>query len=217
MLRRWLLLATWVCLSACGDDPTSPEERRTSDASVSVPEAPKSDGGLVYTFPCLFQRPPTHEATFTSVYRDIFCHAGCANFYCHGNSGQWGDLDLSASIEVAYAQLVGQRTGVSIPADGRPTCRESTLLRVAPGDPEHSVLYLKVSATTPCGTRMPPASSGMKMLSPDEQEQIRQWILAGAPLGDVSDASTELPDAALGDAGDASLGDAGRAGTDASP
>ena len=52
--------------------------------------------------------------------------------------------------------------------------------RVVPGDPERSVLYIKVASTSfsvpNYGNRMP----GMS-LSPTEIQLIRDWIEAGAP------------------------------------
>jgi hypothetical protein len=188
MLR---LLTALAWCGACGDDAAVEGSRHGQgsdrpDAQVQSPTtADPSDASVAYTFPCLWEREPTHEATFASVYLDIFCHVGCVNPYCHGSRGAWGSLDLASSIDLAYANLVGHRTGLTVPADGRATCRDSTLLRVAPGAPERSVLYLKISGAAPCGTRMPPAGSGLAMLAPEQIEQVRRWIEAGAPLGDT--------------------------------
>lgn len=171
---------------ACGDDSGSAGSTARSDAAVWSPtppgSIPQSDASLVYTFPCLGERDATNEATFTSVYLDIFCKTSCTNPYCHGSSGAWGELDLSSSIEVAYENLVAHRTGTNVPADGRATCRESDLLRVVPGQPEQSLLYLKITGNTPCGVRMPPPDEDYSPLDPAQIEQIRRWIEAGAPL-----------------------------------
>ena len=64
---------------------------------------------------------------------------------------------------------------------------------VAPGDPDHSWLYLKASgkaaaagcmpsSTAQCivGT-MPPSGSGQPTLSAMELQTLRQWISDGAP------------------------------------
>jgi|GEM_PF-5728552 len=207
MRRIWLALVSCTLTVACGDDDRAPSAEPPHgplDASVSIHDTHDTDvvhDAGMYTFPCLFGREATHEASFTSVYIDIFCHAGCTNFYCHGSSGQWGDLDLSSSIEVAYQQLVGHRSGTSIPADNRPTCRESDMLRVTPGRPEQSLLYLKVTAQAPCGTHMPPAYSDLPLLQIAEQEQIRQWILAGAPLHALQTDAAVPADAGERDAG----------------
>ncbi len=189
-----LLLVTLAAMAspwlvACGDDATEDADEARPGHIVDRPDAqthvspPVLDSGLVYTFPCVGERSdPTYEATFTSVYLDIFCDAGCTNPYCHGSRGSWGDMDLASSIEVAYSNLVSHHTGTKVPADGRDTCRESALLRVAPGSPEQSLLYLKITDAAPCGTHMPPASSGLPMLGPEQIDHVRRWIEAGAPL-----------------------------------
>lgn len=154
---------------------------------------------MAYTFPCLGERESTNEATFTSVYLDVFCHVSCTNPYCHGSSGAWGNMDLSSSIEIAYANLVGHRTGTDVPADGRATCRNSDLLRVVPGAPEQSLLYLKITGKAPCGTVMPPPDSDYSLLTEAQIDHIRRWIEAGAPLH-----SPEAADASVDSGADAS-------------
>jgi hypothetical protein len=53
------------------------------------------------------------------------------------------------------------------------------LMRVVPGDPEHSYLYLKVTGDPRIdGGRMPPISDP---LTPPDVELLRSWIEAGAP------------------------------------
>jgi uncharacterized membrane protein len=47
---------------------------------------------------------------------------------------------------------------------------------VVPGDPNSSLIYLKIT-NPPCGSKMPPGGS----LSEDEIDTIKNWILGGAP------------------------------------
>jgi hypothetical protein len=47
---------------------------------------------------------------------------------------------------------------------------------VVPGDPNSSLIYLKIT-NPPCGNKMPPGGS----LSEDEIDTIKNWILGGAP------------------------------------
>jgi hypothetical protein len=47
---------------------------------------------------------------------------------------------------------------------------------VVPGDPNSSLIYLKIT-NPPCGSRMPPGGS----LSQSEIDTIKNWILGGAP------------------------------------
>jgi hypothetical protein len=179
----WLALA-----SACGDAGAVSVEDAAAGSQRdaegwSDPSSPgRGDASAAnYAFPCLGEHEPTHEPTFEAVYLDVFCRAGCVQPYCHGTRGAWADLDLS-TIPGAYAALVGARAGQKLPVDGRPTCHESPLLRVEPGAPDRSLLYLKVSGAPPCGSAMPPSDSGWEPIAAEQLEQIRRWILAGAPL-----------------------------------
>ena len=56
-------------------------------------------------------------------------------------------------------------------------------LRVAPGDPDNSSLWHKITADLVDGEGgpMPFGSEGLATLSPDLADLIRKWILAGAP------------------------------------
>ena len=79
-----------------------------------------------------------------------------------------GDLLLDARN--AYAGLV------DVPAFGG--C--ANLLRVKPGDPDSSVLILKMSGVT-CGLRMPPPEQTYYDRAAGELALVRTWILDGAP------------------------------------
>jgi hypothetical protein len=66
-------------------------------------------------------------------------------------------------------------------AGGETTCDTTTL--VAPGDPEGSVLWLRVRPESmddgpPCVAKMPKGSTG---LSEEAAMLVYDWILAGAP------------------------------------
>jgi hypothetical protein len=171
-MRTSLLFGTAVVTLGCAD--SNPMESR--DTSSSAIEAGTDQH---YSFPCLAAPTVTGAPAWVSIYTEVLCNSGCVAGYCHGSRGRWGDLDL-AQLDGAYYQLVGQPTGKLIPVDNRPTCAESTLLRVKPGAPEESLLFLKISGRAPCGTNMPPPSSGHHALAPEKVEQIRRWIELGA-------------------------------------
>jgi len=128
---------------------------------------------------------PTHTAkpkSFTLLYETVL-RPSCSSAYCHysGVGVRFSALDLS-SRSYAYWSLVDQ------PAAGPGCSRMGT--RVIPGDPEHSLLYLKVLPTVPCGARMPAnvttmLTTGTSEFSgtalPDDQQQlIADWIANGA-------------------------------------
>jgi hypothetical protein len=71
----------------------------------------------------------------------------------------------------AYSALV------SVPAMGAP-CSSTGLLRVAPNDPDNSLLVQKLEAAMPiCGQHMPPGST----IPAAQLTQLRTWIEQGAP------------------------------------
>jgi hypothetical protein len=167
-------LAVVLC-TACEAQGT---ENDTQDAAAATVDA------AYYSYPCVPIANPTGAATFQAVYLEVLCTSGCVNAYCHGSRGAWGDLDMT-NFQGAYNALVGRPTGKLVPVDGRPTCSESDLVRVAPGDPERSLMYLKISGRAPCGTRMPPPSSDYPALSEPQIAQVRRWIEGGARLVDT--------------------------------
>jgi hypothetical protein len=121
--------------------------------------------------------------SFTEVYRTIIAPT-CTNDYCHYNGVgiRYSALDMSSQV-YAYQSLVGQ------PCMG-PSCSEMGT-RVIPGQPDQSILYLKVSqAMPPCGSQMPAdpvalTATGASVFSgtalpTDQQQLIHDWILGGA-------------------------------------
>ena len=128
---------------------------------------------------------PTHTAkpqSFTLLYQTVL-RPSCSNAYCHysGVGVRFSALDMS-SRSYAYWSLVDQ------PAAGPGCSRMGT--RVIPGNPDDSLLYLKVSQASPCGARMPAnpttlLTKGTAEFSgtplPDDQQQlIADWIANGA-------------------------------------
>lgn len=86
---------------------------------------------------------------------------------CHSGNAPAEGLDLSAGA--AYDDLVNVSSS-QVP----------DLARVAPGDPENSYLYIKITGDD----RMADGTSRMPMggaLSDDEIALVRDWIEAGAP------------------------------------
>jgi hypothetical protein len=64
-------------------------------------------------------------------------------------------------------------------------CAGAGWSRVVAGDPEHSLLYVKIVAKlddteTPCGESMP-SGANREPLTAEQVEQVRAWIAAGAP------------------------------------
>jgi hypothetical protein len=126
---------------------------------------------------------PPAPNSFTEVYAKVI-RPSCTSDFCHYNGVgiRYSALDLSSQV-VAYWSLVDQ------PCAG-PSCSEMGT-RVLPGQPNDSILYLKVSQTMPpCGTRMPADTATLvntqttvfsgTPLTDDLQTLIYNWIQDGA-------------------------------------
>ena len=92
---------------------------------------------------------------------------------CHNDAPSFGGLAFFPSAAMAYSSLVDVPAG-SAEAN---QCKNSGLVRVKPGDPEHSLMYLKLTKP-PCGSQMPPAAVAQP--TPEQVELVRKWIADGA-------------------------------------
>jgi hypothetical protein len=117
--------------------------------------------------------PPSDKPTFSRVNEEIL-KPNCT-FACHsGGVNAAGGLDLSKDPR---GQLV----------DTPPTafaCSGVTMKRIAPGDPDASLVWVKIMAkehgTDPiCGDVMPPGDD-TPPLTADETTLLHDWIAAGA-------------------------------------
>jgi hypothetical protein len=128
---------------------------------------PAGDSGT--SEPSAGPRPPLDlppcEPTFASLTEDVF-RGGCDGEYCHGSESPAWNLWLFAPAVKDY--LVTSRAG---------SCRDYLL--VAPGDPEHSFLYLKVARERPpCRTEQMPR--GLNRLPDHSIACLKEWIANGA-------------------------------------
>lgn len=86
---------------------------------------------------------------------------------CHGPEKQKAKLDLSPGL--AYKSLVNT-----------PSKEDPTLMRVRPGDPDQSYLWLKLEHKTSEGDGMPKGFFGSRRLSQKDLDAIKAWIASGA-------------------------------------
>lgn len=110
----------------------------------------------------------------SSFEKDVFdkvIRVRCGN--CHNDAPSFGGLAFFPGAATAYGNLV------NVPAGSEATyqCRSSGLMRVKPGDPEHSLIYLKLTMP-PCGSKMPPAAFGT--VTDEQVGLVRKWIMDGA-------------------------------------
>lgn len=115
----------------------------------------RPDGGSVVTL----------EEVMARVFRPH-----CAVPSCHASADPTGRMRLDEDFP---------RTSLRDVAAMGVSCSGQGFVRVVPGDPSRSLLYLKITEDPPpCGSRMPQAADPL----PDELiALVREWIAAGAP------------------------------------
>jgi hypothetical protein len=86
---------------------------------------------------------------------------------CHGGDNPKKGLDLSK--DKGYAQLVSVKSQ-EVPE----------MVRVKPGDPAASYLWLKLTHTATQGRGMPRTLFGAKKLPQPDLDLVQQWIIQGA-------------------------------------
>jgi len=99
----------------------------------------------------------------------IFERAACRSAFCHGAGT--GELDFTTP-EQLHSSMVGVRAS----GEG---CSDLPLPRVQPGDPEHSLLLIKLRPGPPCGKIMPPAA--IQALTAADVQTVSDWILRCTP------------------------------------
>ena len=115
-------------------------------------------GIFVYAATARRAPQPTTEVSFD---RDVMPILSSHCFKCHGPDA---------------AQAAG---GLRLDSFARATKDVGDETAIIPGSPEKSYLITKVSANDP-DMRMPPKDSGVKPLTPDQIETLKQWIRQGA-------------------------------------
>jgi hypothetical protein len=140
------------------DDDAGGHDSRAQDASYAPPSsadaacAPTADAG------------PQADGTFGSVF--ALLKKDCASCHVAGKSPEVTTMDAT------YADLVG--------APSKRSCAGSSVpppVLVIPGDPDNSLLLLKLLGHQTCGKQMPITA----LLPADQVEVYRAWIAAGAP------------------------------------
>jgi hypothetical protein len=130
------------------------------------------------------QPQPTCSPDLASIQATIFVPS-CAQGDCHGAGSRAAGLDLTGSH--VQALLLGVGAG---------TCDGKVL--VAPGEPDASFLYEKLTAATPgCGAHMPQGGD----LTAEQKACVKGWI-----------AGLESPDGGSGSSGSSGSGGSGGSG-----
>lgn len=160
------MLVTLLAQACMGDGSGSQSGGANRSDDASAPDGPsRSDARMAGR---------SYAPTMAAIYDEVLS-LRCAVTFCH--IGGAGTTPIMSNKDHTYEQLVGVPASGSLCADAG----LAGLLRVDPGHPETSLLYLKVENPPPkglCGDPMP--SGNAPPLEALDIEQIRQWIVQGA-------------------------------------
>lgn len=141
-------------IAGCGGDGST-----LGPDGTPIVEGDPGDGDPIDTDPA---DSTMTAVTLAQLSADIFTPK-CATAGCHANSFPSENMPLTAERIAAAI--------ISVPSNQR-----SSLMRIAPGDPDNSYLLQKVRGTG-AGSQMP---LGRSPLSQDEIQLIVDWVAAGA-------------------------------------
>jgi hypothetical protein len=163
-------------------DDAAGSDAQPEGGAVSVP-APDTGTTVVYGL-C----PDAMAPTFPSILTQMFATPGCgttSTFDCHSTSGALARsdggtgslLDFSLDAAAVYAELLGDGGGhPSVNIEGE----AGAVPRVAPGDPDASLLYIKLAMPTASDPRYGLAMPPNILPCPAALEAVRAWIADGA-------------------------------------
>lgn len=154
-----------VGLLGCESDDSRLASAVARDASTSQDGGDAAPEAADAAAPADAASAEAEPGTFTHVYEHVFM--SCKLKMCHG--GGLIGVDMS-SREAAYASLV------DVPSNPSAPCAKLGKKRIAPGQPDESLLYLKLDANAPCGQQMPPGGQLTQAL----RDEVRRWIEEGA-------------------------------------
>jgi hypothetical protein len=141
----------------------------SSGAAGSSADASSDAGGAAISFA-------------TSVYPIIMVKC----MPCHTKTASPDGMLAMSSATAAYTSLLGgAMTGGAVMTDTGCQLLDTKKLRVEPGDPTHSYMYIKITNTDSqlsgktCGPAMPETASGLT-LTTAQKTTIHDWIMGGA-------------------------------------
>ena len=179
------VIPLFIFITACGSAPvdespdattvpsSAEEEEVDTTADAGTTAEPSSDAGEsgddVGGLPRDDAEVPADAVTLGEIHTTVFVEQGCTSGYCHASFA----LDSPEAVQSAFV-------GVEAPT---PTCGRTQY--VVPGEPEQSILWLRVRPITDedreCGqVKMPKGSE--TGLDADNAQLIHDWITDGALL-----------------------------------
>jgi hypothetical protein len=181
-----LLLLVLALSAGCSEDPATDATPEGGANDSGLPNGPAPDARTSDALPgdapfyavCLADNSPT----FANIESHLFAVSCAVGSNCHSTAEValrgGGQLDLEGDV---YVHLLGA-DGVGAPANNEEGSRRD-LVRVKPGDPDNSLLFIKLRITNNTdrtyGSGMPYPTPGS--VCPSTTALIRNWIAQGAP------------------------------------
>jgi hypothetical protein len=119
--------------------------------------------------------PAPLDPTFANVVKQVITEVNCGGPLCHTLTAGGFTLGPKAQLHAALVDQPASGKDCKLAADAGPSA--TPLILVVPGDPDASLLYLKLTGTQPCGKKMPDTA---KPLTAEQIELVHDWIADGA-------------------------------------
>jgi hypothetical protein len=190
-------LGAFVGNGACDQGPPAnpieeagpaPESTSTDGSVVDSPtDMPMTD---VVAPPVYAVCPDGMAPAFSSLLTKMFATSGCGAgqaYDCHSSTGALpreeggtgSGLDFAIDAAAVYAELLGDGGGA--PSNNINGDAGGVVLRVAPGDPAASLLYIKLAMPNARDPRYGEAMPPTGLPCPSAVAAVGAWIEAGAP------------------------------------
>ena len=154
-------------------DPLAPHAEPLPDGAVTLPVLVAR--GLVRHLPPHLARQPARIAAPTPVARAAlgYLHGNCG--MCHTAGGEMASLGfvLQASVVDGNPVPAAMRTTVAHPSHFRATQRPDVAVRIHPGQPDASMLIVRMASRHPV-LQMPPL--GTRLVDAEAVALLRRWI-----------------------------------------
>jgi hypothetical protein len=159
------------------------------DASTATADA-QADAGAYEAAPIFYAVcPDAMGPIFPSIYTEMLSTASCGTlgtYDCHSSlgalpvkvGGTGSLLDLSLDASTVYAELLGDGSGY--PSTNARGDAGAIVPRVAPGNADGSMLYIKLALPTEVDPRYGEAMPPRGLVCPASLDAVKRWIDDGA-------------------------------------
>jgi hypothetical protein len=118
---------------------------------------------------------PPLDPTFTNVMKQVINELNCGGPLCHSTAAGGFQLGPKDALHAALVDQPASGAKCRLPLDAGPGA--PALILVIAGNPDESLLFMKLTARQPCGDTMPATA---KTLKREQIDLVREWIADGA-------------------------------------